>query len=641
MMKKILALLLSLIIIASLFCACNKGEPEETEASEKASSSDNETNKPIDDPVPDGTYTSENAVLLSGKDGNHYNIVYASGCKVLAQDIHVKLKELDPNGTNYAINVDTKAEDAGTPEILVGRTDRAASDEAKAALKGGLDFSVIVTGNKIAIYACTDARLKDAVKYFISNLAVTASGDVYYTSKEDYVDVYSGDDLTDIKIDGVSISNYTVIIPENANDRELSFAKALVEYLINESGVNIGIELDTVAESDNEILIGRTNRAISETLNESVFTDGEYRSSLSEDKLAMTADSNSGYSALMSAFKSALNKNNGNIEESFNPLCLTLDEIKALSVGAPYIEEKDNALYFHNYTKAQIDDTEVSSGVFNDSDGGSMGVRFDFETDSTTFTFNAPTGSFFLYINGEKRTTLNAGTHIISLDTYENETNRVTLMFSNASGSIKSMTFDSGAEVTRHEYDMKMLIIGDSITEGYQCSDSSQTWAQLIARAFNAECVIQGNGGTKFTDTPVDNNMKDVFMPDVIVVAFGYNEGYNNPDSAYTHAKAYIAKLQAAFPGARIVGLSPIHAVSDNYGHGAFDQNTQNKLATLRDRIEQAYTEMGCDVIDGETLVPCEPQYFPGLNNDGVHPNLEGHAKYAENLIPQLKELIK
>lgn len=66
--------------------------------------------------------------------------------------------------------------------------------------------------------------------------------------------------LSDITLDGVSLSSYTVVLPEIATVYETYAAELLVDFVKDKSGITMPVAADCDGISSYEILIGETNR---------------------------------------------------------------------------------------------------------------------------------------------------------------------------------------------------------------------------------------------------------------------------------------------------------------------------------------------------------------------------------------------
>lgn len=620
MLKKLLAVLVIFVLFITCFSACNSNKediPDNTETTEKPTEG-----TPI--------ATAKTAVKVIYPDGSSKKLALKIQDKILS-DKGASLENL----SFCTLSTDKKTQDDGTFEILVGHTDRALSAEARTELKTYLDFAVIYKDNKLAISANNDTRLADAVEYVLSKLTVK-DDKVEYSGSEKYVQLFENYELPDLSVAGVAISEFQIIYPANANNAEKNLAATLGDWVMSMSGAIIDIKDDSNAEIANEILIGKTNRSLSaEAAGDSAIPDAQYVSVVKDGKLAINADSGSGYTSALGGFQTAMTKNNGQLTEAFGSQWLTFDEIRAISVGSPNIQEKDRALWFYKCTDAQMAAYRAQSEGMGNNATTSTGVRLDFTTDSSTFGFKAVSGfSFELYINGEFKeqiTNPTANPYSIALDTSKGE-NRITLFFPNDSvGALSMVQIDLGASLERQKFDTTLLIIGDSITQAWPTAIDSYGYGHLISMHYNADSIIYGVGGGIFDASTLDYYGDD-FKPDVITVAYGTNDwdrSYSR-DTLTRNMKAFLDKLISFYPDAQIVGISPLWRTD-------FDKNKSMTFDEARKLIEDIYKEYGIIAIDGDDMMPHDSKYLA----DNVHPNDEGHKEYAKNLIEKLDTLLK
>ena len=124
--KKILSLLLILSMLF-LACACDTESDDEKATSDGVEATDaTETDPPLND----------TDILVSGDKA--FRIVYSAGNKSYALKIQDKITGLDKSykfgSGKYEVVLDTNTPLDGTPEILVGDTNRVATENAKCLL---------------------------------------------------------------------------------------------------------------------------------------------------------------------------------------------------------------------------------------------------------------------------------------------------------------------------------------------------------------------------------------------------------------------------------------------------------------------------------------------------------------------------
>lgn len=614
MFKKILALVLALIIAALALTSCN---------------SKNEEPAPTDAPATEteASKNDEGKILLSGE--NRYRIVYPENSKELktyAMKIYEKLLALDPIAATkpvyYNLGTDKAVAD-GTPEILVGLTNRDASAKAAETLTKYHDYAIHITDGCIAIYANTEERLDAAVTYFIKNMSATDNGDVYYKKADSYVNVYKGD-YPSAKIEKTPLKDYRIVISSTADETQKQAADQLALSLSKMCGSNIQIVTDAEAATEHEILLCPLNRPESES--PSGVND---RISLKNGKIVMVP-SNNGYARLSNTLCYIINEMRGAVSgKDIEFSSLSYDVIRSVSFGAVNITEQTNGLRFNKFSDKQIEKwTEYNR--YNEA-ASSTGIRLDFYTDSSSFYFKASQNTKFeLFINGESKEITSKGTFDVTL---EGE-NRITVLFPNhqVNTTLFEVTLDEGATIKPYEYQRKFLIVGDSITQGYSAATDSLSWANRITRMFDADSVIQAISGGTFQVSTLDPEVD--FIPDYIFVAYGTNDwgARSSMDDFKAYAQAYYDKLAELYPDAKIIGITPIwRKDTEPRRVGEFD----DMCAALKEIIES----VGGYAVNGVDLVPHDRQYYG--EDICLHPNNEGFEFYANNLYEAVKDIIK
>jgi hypothetical protein len=181
-LKKTLIRLLCFILIgASLFLASACTSPEENK-NESGNYSDSDINQ---SETPTAQAPTDTNIVLSGTPA--FRIIYASAYKSLAQKVSNKLIGLDKSyvkdSGKYAIAQDSTKED-GTPEILIGLTNRDATSQAKKLLVGKTNhYAIYVTSTAIAIYATAEEGIEAGVTAFLKKVSEKNGAVVYDNSK--------------------------------------------------------------------------------------------------------------------------------------------------------------------------------------------------------------------------------------------------------------------------------------------------------------------------------------------------------------------------------------------------------------------------------------------------------------------------
>ena len=327
-------------------------------------------------------------------------------------------------------------------------------------------------------------------------------------------------------------------------------------------------------------------------------------------------------------------------EEDFkeSKMKLSFEQIRSLAFGAASAEQTEEGILFTHCTKKQIDAWTALGQVLGERAALATGVCLDFHTSSKSIEFDAPSGQYEIYVNNlfveqYSMEALHEKGEAVKLAIEGGEENRITVVFPyhNTKGIIKYVELDDGATLAPHKYDMKMLFIGDSITQGWNSARDSLGYAPRVARFFNAETINQGIGGAVYHESTFD---KLDFDPDVVIIAYGTNDcgRYPTVSVMQEHAHKFLGLVKKEYEGknTKIVLLSPIWRLDVS------GERWQRYLGCCKAVREEA-ENYGFYFVDGHELVPKHLSFFADA---GLHPNEQGFSLYAENLIAKLVKII-
>ncbi|MBQ9801764.1 MAG: alkaline phosphatase [Clostridia bacterium] len=259
--KKLLCLLLALVMVLPLFAACNKHE-----------------GKPVDI-VKDGA--------------SDYTVIYSKSKSATADKAAAtKLRDAIKDATGVKLDLDTDWLPESSTEILVGQTSRAATKDALTLIREK-DFIIAYKDGTVIITGGNDAATARGVDYFIEN---------YINTKKEKVTVYDGGDyigqfeymLGDLTVSGVSLSEYTIVYPKDADKTDkitYYIAVNLYDYILNNAGIKMKMVSDATAETEYEILVGKTNRQQSQAVADTELAADEYLLFANGKKIVMMGNS--------------------------------------------------------------------------------------------------------------------------------------------------------------------------------------------------------------------------------------------------------------------------------------------------------------------------------------------------------------
>lgn len=179
----------------------------------------------------------------------------------------------------------------------------------------------------------------------------------------------------------------------------------------------------------------------------------------------------------------------------------------------------------------------------------------------------------------------------------------------------------------------RLLVYGDSITQGYDARYPSRRYSARLAEALGAEEINKGIGGESFRPALAElSDEKDI---DYITVAYGTNDWTAiEQESFLASAKAFYAAISARYPKAKIFAITPIWRKDFPNRKTPFGD-----FSVVKDKIAEAVKDLeNVTLIEGFDLVPQDENLFADLV---LHPRDEGFDFYAENLIGKIKAYIK
>lgn len=173
----------------------------------------------------------------------------------------------------------------------------------------------------------------------------------------------------------------------------------------------------------------------------------------------------------------------------------------------------------------------------------------------------------------------------------------------------------------------KILMLGDSITQGVQAMRPSYAYAALVARNLEAELLNQGVGGTVFNHNVIEEHLP--FSPDVVIVAYGTNDFvyYQNLDEFQEQADLFLKKLHRIYNDKNVFVITPTWRILGT-------EQEEQRFVEFCDEIKKIAETYGFYSMDGLEIIPHEKDYL----FDHVHPNEKGFALYAKYVCDVIKK---
>ena len=338
---------------------------------------------------------------------------------------------------------------------------------------------------------------------------------------------------------------------------------------------------------------------------------------------------------------------------------LSFDMISAATSGAEQINKTDFGISFRRFTEKELKFFEDSEYPLQPLT--SAGIRLEFKTDSNFLKISAlvkpgSTFRFFafdVYSDGEligQMTNIPSdGFRFIGgafvptpeeapLGEFEKE------FFLGKGKKTVKIYFPWVTEVILHGIELseeasfepirpkkKMLIYGDSITQGYYVSSPSKSYASRIADELDADAVNKGIGGEFFC--PGLAALGEDIEPDYITVAYGTNDwGCSVRDVFERDCSEFYKILAEKYPKSKIFAITPIWRRDDN---GARGSGTLCDVADYIIKTAEKYANVY--PIYAADFVPADPVFFA---DESVHPNDEGFRYQAEGILREMKKYL-
>ena len=318
---------------------------------------------------------------------------------------------------------------------------------------------------------------------------------------------------------------------------------------------------------------------------------------------------------------------------------LNAKEISQITLGALSVAEEDGYTVFDRFTAAQLNYYKETAETSYIRAMHSASVMMDFTTDSEELSFDYKADGFisrpFHYFDiyeddimilhvGSDDAEVNSGEVKVKLRRGMKRV-RIYLPFSRRVG-LKDFTLDDGAAIIKSERKLDALILGDSITQGYDAHYPSLHYVSLMTERYSMKYVNQAIGGEKFNAGILMN--EKVCDPDVITLAMGINDWANcSFDDTERNAERYFEALTSIYKDVPVVYISPIWI--DREGN-------DTTLPATVEMLESVASSYGAHIIRGLDLVP----HDKGMFADGVHPSDLGFSEYSKKLFGKMDGII-
>ena len=333
---------------------------------------------------------------------------------------------------------------------------------------------------------------------------------------------------------------------------------------------------------------------------------------------------------------------------------LNFEQIRNICLGAVRFVETDSGICPCRFTEEQEEIYRKASADFHKKTFAGAGIKLYFETDSCSLFLkvNVAPGSsrqyfsFDIMVNGRSVGNLDNYSEVKLPQDYTQiqlPLGEFSKVFALGDGikkvciylpwsvavEIRELSLDDGAFIKPVKPAKKLLVFGDSITQGYDALRPSKRYAARLAEALDAEEINKGIGGEIFF--PALAQARETFEPDYISVAYGTNDWSKSSEEDFKdRCYAFYDALNRNYPHARIFAITPI------WRKGCENATAFGEFCNVKKDIESIvknYENITC--IDGFEFVPQDESYFADLR---LHPNDSGFDHYFRNLNEKIKD---
>ena len=334
---------------------------------------------------------------------------------------------------------------------------------------------------------------------------------------------------------------------------------------------------------------------------------------------------------------------------------LTYQQLCDITQGTAYISEEDCRAVFHRFTTEQEELYHRTNQSFYRKALAPAGVILQFRTDSCFITLKGETSSastrtyysidiledgvpaghvdnFSQMMLSEDYTKCNypLGKFSKTIPLKSGMKTITICMPWSVQVMLEELSLSNGSAIIPDRPQKKLLLFGDSITQGYDALRPMNRYAFQLARALNATEYNKAIGGEVFF--PALAHTREDWTPDLILVAYGTNDWSKlGRDMFQANARIFLRALRNQYVGAKLLVMQPIWRKDRDLQkeYGSFD--------LMRQDLAQICSELDLQTIDCYSFVPKEPSYFADLR---LHPNDKGFASYSNQLIAAVKTLI-
>ena len=206
------------------------------------------------------------------------------------------------------------------------------------------------------------------------------------------------------------------------------------------------------------------------------------------------------------------------------------------------------------------------------------------------------------------------------------ETHHVRVWLPCLRGCVVRDVVGNGSFITPVERTGGLLVLGDSIAQGFVADDPALTWASLLSQRLGLDLVNQGIGGQVF-QPGTTYGIAQSLHPQAIVVCLGANYRYEpcRARPVTRDVRAYLLEVSRIWPEVPTYALTPLW--HDELAHPSHAMSCYRQLPSFIAAHVAPHDQM--ELVDGGRLLDARSS----LMADGFeHPGPDGHRQVADRL---------
>lgn len=319
---------------------------------------------------------------------------------------------------------------------------------------------------------------------------------------------------------------------------------------------------------------------------------------------------------------------------------LSLSQLRGITLGALDVRREDG-IRFCRLTDSQLDAFVSIRPTWWSKCHALAGIRLDFYTDSSMLALRwhkalvttrkicfadvLVDGVLMMHCGTADCTDAPEGGFCMALP---EGTHRIQIFLPTLVGVwIQSVQLSDGASLIPAKPARRILIHGDSISQGYDAHFPSACYANRLALHYDAEIVNQAIGAAGFQPEVLEN----VGDFDCILVAYGTNDWSKKTlEQFHVNCRDFMEKLKKLYPQTPVLVLLPIWRADIPRR-----QDVAGDYMQCRQMIAELASRQGFTVLDDFDLLPHDTRLF---SDAYLHPSDVGFALYTRRLIELIDE---